>query len=324
MAAALVGDDQFAEDPSINLLQERCAGLLGKEAGLWLPTGTMANQVALKLLTRPGDDVIVSRQSHAVWHEAGASAANAGVQFTEIGDRGVFTAAEVLAAHKPRGHPLFAPTTLVEVENTHNRSGGVVVPQGEAIAICAAARAHDMASYLDGSRLWNAAIASGTDVAELAAPFDLVSVAFSKGLGAPGGALLAGPREVISRAVRARRMLGGAMRQVGFFAAAALHALDHHVGRLGDDHANAALIADRLAGLPGIDLDRSSVQTNIVIMTLTAPDADAATFVAEARRRGVLLVAFGARTVRAVTHLDVTRQQSLHAAETLAAMLERV
>ena len=167
--------------------------LLGKEAALWLPTGTMANQVALKLLTRPGDDVIVSRQSHAVWHEAGASAANAGVQFTEIGERGVFTAEEVLAARKPRGHPLYAPTTLVEVENTHNRSGGVVVPQREAVAICAAARAHDIASYLDGSRLWNAAVASGTDVAELAAPFDVVSVAFSKGLGAPGGALLAGP-----------------------------------------------------------------------------------------------------------------------------------
>jgi threonine aldolase len=274
MAAAPVGDDQFAEDPSINLLQERCADLLGKEAALWLPTGTMANQVALKLLTRPGDDVIVSRQSHAVWHEAGASAANAGVQFTEIGQRGVFTAAEVLAARKPRGHPLFAPTTLVEVENTHNRSGGVVVPQGEAIAIGAAARAHDIASYLDGSRLWNAAIASETTVGTLAAPFDVVSVAFSKGLGAPGGALLAGPRDIITRAVRARRMLGGAMRQVGFFAAAALHALDHHLERLADDHANAALLANRLTGLPGIDLDRATVQTNIVIFTLTAPDAD--------------------------------------------------
>ncbi|MEO7273140.1 MAG: threonine aldolase family protein [Vicinamibacterales bacterium] len=321
MAAAPVGDDQFAEDPSINLLQERCAELLGKEAALWLPTGTMANQVALKLLTRPGDDVIVSRQSHAVWHEAGASAANAGVQFTEVGERGVFTAAEVLAARKPRGHPLFAPTTLVEVENTHNRSGGVVVPQAEAIAIGAAARAHDIASYLDGSRLWNAAIASGTAVGELAAPFDVVSVAFSKGLGAPGGALLAGRRDIISRAVRARRMFGGAMRQVGFFAAAALHALDHHLERLADDHANAALIADRLTGLPGIDLDRATVQTNIVIFTLTAPEADAAAFVAEARRRGVLLVAFGARTVRAVTHLDVSQTECDIAAGIMAAML---
>jgi threonine aldolase len=321
MAAAPVGDDQFAEDPSINALQERCAELLGKEAALWLPTGTMANQVALKLLTRPGDDVVVSRQSHAVWHEAGASAANAGVQFTEVGAGGIFTAAEVLEARKPRGHPLFAPTTLVEIENTHNRSGGVIFPQPEAIAICDAARAHDMATYLDGSRLWNAAAATGAPVAQLAAPFDVVSVAFSKGLGAPGGALLAGRRELVARAVRARRMLGGAMRQVGFFAAAALYALDHHVARLEADHANAALIADRLAGVPGIALDRDSVQTNIVIFTLTAPGADAAAFVAEARRRGVLLVAFGARTVRAVTHLDVTSEQCATAGQIVAGML---
>ena len=142
MAAAPVGDDQFAEDPSINLLQERCARLLGKEAALWLPTGTMANQVALKVLTRPGDDVIVSRQSHAVWHEAGASAANAGVQMTEIGQKGSFTAEEFLAARKPRGHPLFPPTTLVEIENTHNRAGGVVVTLTEASEVCAAASRH--------------------------------------------------------------------------------------------------------------------------------------------------------------------------------------
>jgi threonine aldolase len=318
MAAAPVGDDQFGEDPAINELQARCAALLGKEAAIWLPTGTMANQVALKVLTRPGDDVVVSRQSHAVWHEAGASAANAGVQFTEIGQRGWFTAAEFLAARKPRGHPLFAPTTLVEVENTHNRAGGVIVPQTEVSALCAAARVHDVATYLDGSRLWNAAIATGLSVADLAAPFDVVSVSFSKGLGAPGGALLAGPRDVVARAVRSRRMLGGAMRQVGFFGAAALHALDHHVERLADDHAHARLIAGCLAGCPHVDLDLESVQTNIVIFNLTAEGADAATFVEEARRSGVLVVAFGPRTVRAVTHLDVTREQCERAGEILA------
>jgi threonine aldolase len=318
MAAAPVGDDQFGEDPSINELQARCAALLAKEAAIWLPTGTMANQVALKLLTRPGDDVVVSRQSHAVWHEAGASAANAGVQFTEIGQRGRFTADELLAARKPRGHPLFAPTTLVEVENTHNRSGGIVVPQPEAAAICAAARVHDVATYLDGSRLWNAAVATGSSVADLAAPFDVVSVSFSKGLGAPGGALLAGPRDVVTRAVRARRMLGGAMRQVGFFAAAALYALDRHVDRLAEDHAHARLIAECLTACPGVDLDLTSVQTNIVIFNLTGDRADAAAFVDEARRRGVLVVAFGPRTVRAVTHLDVTRDECVRAGEILA------
>jgi threonine aldolase len=322
MAAAAVGDDQFGEDPTINDLQQRCAALLGKEAAIWLPTGTMANQVALQVLTRPGDDVIVSRQSHAVWHEAGASAANAGVQFTEIGQRGSFTAEEFLAARKPRGHALFPPTTLVEVENTHNRAGGVIVPQHEASAVCAAARGLGVATYLDGSRLWNASVATGIRVPDLVAPFDVVSVSFSKGLGAPGGAALAGPRDVIARAVRARRMLGGAMRQVGFFAAAALYALDCHVDRLVDDHTHARLIAARLAGCTHVDLDLASVQTNIVIFNLREEGMDAATFVEGARRRGVLVVAFGPRTVRAVTHLDVTREQCEQAGEILGEVAE--
>jgi threonine aldolase len=322
MAAAPVGDDQFGEDPSINELQERCAALLGKEAALWLPSGTMANQVALKLLTRPGDDVVVSRLSHAVWHEAGASAANAGVQFTEIGQGGWFAVDEFLAARKPRGHALFPPTTLVEIENTHNRAGGVVFPQRVVEEICAAAAERGVSSYLDGARIWNAAAASGHSVAELAHPFDLVSVAFSKGLGAPGGAVLAGPRATLSEAVRTRRMLGGAMRQVGFFGAAALYALEHHVERLTQDHAHARLIADYLMDRPGIALDIATVQTNIVIFEMRDPGMDAATFVQEARRRGVLVVAFGPRTVRAVTHLDVTREDCETAAEALGAILE--
>ena len=187
MAAAPVGDDQYGEDPSVNALQARVALLLGKEAALWLPSGTMANQVALRTLTRPGDDVTVSRECHAVWHETGGSAANAGVQFTEIGTRGVFTADEFLAARKPRGHVIYPPTTLVEIENTHNRSGGVIFPQLEVEKVCAAARAHEVATFLDGARLWNVAAATGTALAKLAAPFDLVAVALSKGLGAPGG-----------------------------------------------------------------------------------------------------------------------------------------
>jgi len=318
LASAPVGDDQFGEDPSINELQERCAALLGKESGLWLPSGTMANQVALQVLTRPGDDVVVSRQSHAVWHEAGASAANAGVQMTEIGQKGSFTAEEFLAARKPRGHPLFPPTTLVEIENTHNRAGGVVVTLTEASEVCAAARELDIATYLDGSRLWNASVATGQSVAELSQPFDVVSVSFSKGLGAPGGALVAGPRDVITRAIRSRRMLGGAMRQVGIFGAAALYALDHHVERLAEDHINARLIAGHLASLPQVDLDITSVQTNIVIFNLREEAIAAAAFVEAARLRGVLVVAFGPRTVRAVTHLDVTRDECSRAGAILA------
>jgi threonine aldolase len=317
MAAAPVGDDQYGEDPTANLLQERVASLLGKEASLWLPSGTMANQVALRVLTRPGDDVIVSRESHAVWHETGAGAANAGVQFTEIGARGTFTADEFLVARKPAGHIIYPPTTLVEIENTQNRAGGVIFPQDEAARICAAAREHGVSSFVDGARLWNAAVASGQSPAELAAPFDLASVALSKGLGAPGGSLLAGSREVIGRAQRHRRMLGGAMRQVGIFAAAGLYALDHNITRLAEDHANARRIAERLATSKRIEIDLANVQTNILVFTLAPGAPDAPTVVARARERGVLVFAFTPRMLRAVTHLDVSAEQCDRAAEIL-------
>ena len=318
IAAAPVGDDQYGDDPTVNALQERVAALLGKEAALWLPSGTMANQVALRTLTRPGDDVIVSREAHAVWHEAGGSAANAGVQLTEIGARGVFTAKEFVAAIKPRDHPIYPPTTLVEIENTHNRSGGVVFPQDEVVRICAEARGAGITSYLDGARLWNVAAATGIPLHELAAPFALVAVSLSKGLGAPGGSLLAGARDAVVRAMHHRRMMGGAMRQVGIFAAAGIFALDNNLARLVDDHANARLIAERLARSSRIAIDPETVQTNILVFRL-APDApDAATLVAKARERGVLINAFGPRTVRAVTHLDVSREQCARAADILA------
>jgi threonine aldolase len=317
MAAAEVGDDQFGEDPTTNRLQERVADLLGQEAALWLPTGTMANHVALRVLTRPGDDVIVSRRCHAVWFETGASAANAGIQFTEIGSAGRFSPEELRAAIKPRNHPLFPPTTLVEVENTHNWAGGVVIPPDESAEICGVAAEAAVATYLDGARLWNAAVACGRPVSELAAPFHLVSVALSKGLGAPGGSVLAGGSELISRAVRYRRMAGGAMRQVGIFAAAGEYALDHNLGRLADDHANARLIAERLAESPVVELDLTTVQTNIIVFGLAPSAPDAATVVARAREAGVLVVALGPRSIRAVTHLDVSREACAEAAAIL-------
>lgn len=321
MAAAEVGDDQYGEDPTTTRLQAECAALLGQEAALWVPSGTMANQVALRVLTRPGDEVITSRESHAGWHETGGAAANAGVQLHEVGQRGVFTADEFEAAIKPRGLPVFPPTTLVEIENTHNRSGGVVFPQLEVQRICDRARSRGIASFLDGARLWNAAVASGRAESELAAPFDLIAVAFSKGLGAPGGSLLAGRRELIAAADRHRRMLGGAMRQTGHYAAAALHGLAHHRERLAEDHAHARLFAEQLAPCPAVRLDLATVQTNIVVFHLQDGAPDAATLVARARAHGVLLNAFGARTVRAVTHLDVTREQARLAAERLLRLL---
>src|SRR5262249_16922230 len=221
------------------------------------------------------DDVIVSRENHAVWHETGGGAANAGVQFTEIGRRGQFTVGEFVEGVKPRDHMLYPPTTLVQVENTHNRAGGVIVDQAEAVQICAAARERRIASFLDGARLWNAAVASRLSLRDLASPFNVVSLALSKGLGAPAGTMLAGDRDFIRNCLRPRRMLGGAMRQVGILAAAGLYALDHHVERLADDHAHARLLAARLATSGRVRLDTQTVQTNIVIFSLGpgAPDA---------------------------------------------------
>jgi threonine aldolase len=210
------------------------------------------------------------------------------------------------------------PTTMVQVENTHNRAGGIVIDQREVERICAAARTREIVTFLDGARLWNVAAATGTSVADLAAPFDVAAVALSKGLGAPAGTMLAGSRDVIETCVRHRRMLGGAMRQVGILAAAGLYALDHHLDRLPDDHANAQVLAQRLAGVTGCDLDLATVQTNIVIMRMAPGAPDAATVVARAQAKGVRVVAFGVRIVRAVTHLDVTREQCVRAADVLA------
>jgi threonine aldolase len=319
MAAAEVGDDQFGEDPTVNLLQERIAGLLGKAAALWVPTGTMANQVALRVLTRPGDDVIVARGSHVMWHETGAAGANAGVQFSEVGAAGVFTLDDFLASSKPQGHMIYPPTTLVTIENTHNRAGGVVFPPSQASAICGAARERGVASYLDGARLFNAAVAAGRSPRELAAPFDLAAIALSKGLGAPGGSVLAGTREVIGSAVRYRRMSGGAMRQVGIFAAAGLYALEHNLDRLAEDHANARRIADIVAEGRFVVLDPASVRTNILVFHLAEDGPDAATVVERARQEGVLVLAFGPSTIRAVTHLDVSASECERAAAVLVA-----
>jgi threonine aldolase len=318
IADAVVGDDQYGEDPTVIALQERVAALLGKEAALLVPTGTMANQLALKLYCAPGDDVIVGAESHAVWHETGAAAAVGGVQFTVIGDDGRFSADEFLAARKPRGHLLYPPTTLVEVEDTQNRKGGRVWDREELERVGAAARSHGVASYLDGARLLNAAVARGDGPAALAAPFDLVSIALSKGLGCPVGSVLAGTREDVAALVRYRRMLGGAMRQAGVLAAAGVYALEHHVQRLAEDHVNARIIGGRLFSAPGVELDIDALETNIIVFHLGDGAVDAATVVARVAEQDVLVMAFGPRTIRAVTHLDVSREDCERAADVLA------
>ena len=323
IANAPVGDDQFGEDPTVNKLQDQIASLLRKESALWLPTGTMANQVAIRTTTHPGDDVIIGDESHAAWHESGASAANSGIQFTAIGKNGTFTADEFSAAIKPRGHIIYPPTTLLIVENTHNRSGGIIFPQDELINICAVAREKNIATYLDGARLWNAAVGSGKSPGEISAPFDLVSVSLSKGLGAPGGALLAGSKEIIQRCVRFRRMQGGAMRQAGIFAAAGIFGLEHNYQRLAEDHANAKLIAESISKDKRIILDISTVQSNILVVHLSKNGPDAPTVVNRARELGLLIFAFGPHTIRAVTHLNVSKQQCESAAEIILKVINQ-
>ncbi|WP_027834034.1 threonine aldolase family protein [Maritalea myrionectae] len=321
MAEARVGDDQYGEDIETNLLQDEVAQLLGKERALWLPSGTMANQVAMKTTTQPGDDVIVAKQSHAVWHETGGSAANAGVQFSEIGEQGWFIVDAFDAAIKPKNHHIFPPTTMVQVEQTHNRCGGTLFPPEVAQEICQLAKERNIFSYMDGARLWNAAVASGQTVADLAAPFDAVMVSFSKGLGAPGGSMLVGDNDFIERAVRFRRMFGGAMRQTGYYAATARFALSHNMARLTDDHANAKALAARLAECPHLTLNPDSVQTNIVVFELTTEAIRAGELVRAAKAHGVLINALGRNTVRLVTHKDVSRADCEHAADQIIKIL---
>ena len=324
IATAEVGDDQYGEDPSVNRLQAEVADLFGTEASLFLPSGTMANQVALRTLTRPGDDVLVPTDSHVVLHETGGGAANAGVQFSPIGSAGIYDADAVRAAIKPRGHIVYPPTTLIVCENTHNRAGGIVFPPDALRDALAVAREAGLATYLDGARLLNASVASGDSPADLADGFDLVSLSLSKGLGAPAGSMLAGSRELIERAHRYRRMAGGAMRQAGILAAAGSYALANPVERLADDHANARTLAEELLRGDDVQLDLATVQTNIVLFGLVdrrgVPDAP--TFVERCRERGVLLNAFGPRAVRAVTHLDVSADDCRAAAKVMRAVAD--
>ena len=311
MAEAEVGDDVLGEDPSVRALEDEVAARVGKAAALFVPTGTMGNQLAIACQTRPGDEVIVGEGAHVVWYECGAGAVLSGVQSTVAGRGGLFTCAEMLEAVKP-GAYYYPRTSLVAVENTHNRAGGRIFPQADIVAIGEAAHARGIALHLDGARIWNASVATGASVAELARPFDTVSVCFSKGLGAPVGSALVGPLEVIERARRFRRMWGGGMRQAGVLAAAASHALAHHFERLADDHAHARIFAERVATIAGAEVLR--VETNIVNIDLTSP-VKAEDVVRVAREGGLGVQAYGPRRIRAVTHLDVTRAEVERAAE---------
>ena len=320
MAAADVGDDVLGEDPTVIRLQIRAAELLGVEAALYVPSGTMANQIALKVHCEPGDEVIVSEGAHVLWHEMGGGPALAGVQLFAVGRAGTFTGDDIEAAFKAASS-LQSPTRLVCVENTHNRAGGIVWTRAGLDSVVDAARRLGLRLHLDGARLMNASLASGQGPAALADGFDTISLAFSKGLGAPVGSVIAGSRASIERAYRFRKMLGGGMRQAGVIAAAALYALDHNVNRLADDHANARLLGERLAAVPGLSVDTTRLQSNIVMVDLDPRLPSAKELVARLAARGVLCFSFGPRRLRLVTHLDVSRAQCESAAQIFAEAL---
>jgi threonine aldolase len=316
MAEAQVGDDVYGDDPTVNRLQDRVAELVGMEAALFVPSGSMANQIAVRVHTRPGDEVLAGAGAHTYLFESGAASALAGVQMTLLAGDGRFTGADVRAAYKPDDHHR-PPSALVLVENTHNVGGGILWHAAAQADVLATARELGLRAHLDGARLWNAAAATGKSEKELAAGFDSVSVCLSKGLGAPIGSLVAGTRDFIRQAHRFRKMYGGAMRQAGILAAAGLHALEHHRARLTEDHESARLLAEALAGR-GFEIDLGSVETNIVMAEMTG--GRAAVLADRAAEHGVLLNAFGDRRIRLVTHLDVDRDACQRAAEILIAL----
>lgn len=312
MAQAEVGDDVYGEDPTVNRLQERAAKLLGFEAALFVPSGTMGNQVAIAVHTRPGQEVIVEAQSHTYNVEMATMARFSGVQPRVLfGERGVFTAAQVEAAIRPNLYYL-AQTGLVCLENTHNAAGGRIWPLAGAREILEVAHRHGIPVHLDGARLFNAAVALGVPASELVRGFDSVMFCLSKGLGAPVGSMLCGSREFIEEARRVRKAMGGGMRQAGILAAAGLYALEHHIERLAQDHENAKILAEGLSQIPCLSV--TPPETNMVLVEiLRGPTA--AELGERLRRRGVLVAPAGAgteaRKLRLVTHLDVSRQDIL-------------
>ncbi len=322
MAEAPVGDEQLGEDPSVNRLQEMVAELTGKEAALFLPSGTMCNMIGIKLHTQPGDKIILDRSSHPFTSEAGGPGLLAGVVTHLIdGARGVFTAQQVEEAAQPGDGIHTPPTTLVCIENTHNRGGGKIWPLETLEEVAAKAHALGLKVHLDGARLLNAVVATGIPAHVWCAQMDTCWIDLSKGLGCPIGAVLASDRETIRRARRYKQMFGGAMRQAGIIAAAGIYALQHNVERLAEDHANARLLATGLAEIPGIAIDPDEVETNIVFFDVAGTGRTAHEINQALIAHGVRMGAVGHTRMRAVTHLDVSRADIERAVEVMRAVV---
>jgi threonine aldolase len=306
MLNARVGDDVFGEDPTVNALQEKIARLTGKEAALFVTSGTMGNQVSINAHSQPGNEIIVEGNSHIFNYECGSPALLSGVQVMPLpGFRGSFTAEQVEEVIRPNNvhHP---KTALICIENTHNRAGGTIFPYQDIEQISLLAREQNLKMHLDGARLWNASIATGIPISEYARHFDSVSLCFSKGLGAPVGSIIAGSQEFIDRARYYRKAYGGGMRQAGILAAAAIYAMDHHFERLSEDHRRAKKLGEFIATLPDVELDLETVQTNIIIFDIRKRGVDGQKFVDLLASEGVRMITFARTKIRAVTHLHIS------------------
>lgn len=309
MMKAEVGDDVFGEDPTVITLEEKAAGMLGKEAAMFVPSGTMANQIALKVLSRAGDEFLLESGAHPFVYESCAAAVISSIMLRPLpGQRGLLTAEQFEAEIRPED-PHFAPTRGVCIENTHNRGGGAVYSLDRVKAIREMCLRHQLVMHMDGARLFNACRATGTPPSQFAALCETVSFCLSKGLGAPVGSMLVSDKETIHQARRWRKMMGGGMRQAGIIAAAGVYALDHNVERLTEDHENAQVLARGLAEIPGLEINPVEVETNIVVFSIIKPQLTPAELADRARARGLLMLPFGPTQMRAVTHLDVDRAQ---------------
>jgi len=322
MARAEVGDDVYGEDPTVNLLQERVAELHGKEAALFVPSGTMSNQIAIKCHTQPGDEIICEYESHIYTYEASGAAFNSLVMPRPVkGHYGVMALTDVIKAIRPDNIHA-GPTRLIEVENTHNRAGGTIYPLEEIQRLAEVADERHIPMHLDGARIMNAVVSTGTAPVEWAKYFDSVSLCLSKGLGAPVGSVLSGSSSFIKKALRIRKILGGAMRQVGILAAAGLYAIDHNIQRLADDHANARLLAEGLSKIDGLYIDPQQEQTNMDMIYNRHPHLSTGEMVQKLLAAGIGLNAVDNERMRAVTHLDVNRDQMVETVEVFKKILE--
>ncbi|MBW2623996.1 MAG: aminotransferase class I/II-fold pyridoxal phosphate-dependent enzyme, partial [Deltaproteobacteria bacterium] len=295
------------EDPSINALQEKAATILGVEEALYVPSGTMANQLAIRILTRPGDEILIEAGAHPYNNESGGAAVISSVQFKTLpGERGILNPEQIETSIRP-DNIHHTPTRAVFIENTSNSGGGTVYPMETIAAISEVAKAHNLLMHMDGARLFNACVASGHKPADFARYFDTISFCLSKGLGAPVGSIIAGTKPLIKEALRWRKVLGGGMRQAGILAAAGIYALDNNVDRLAEDHENARILAIGLAELDGIEITPRHIETNLVIFRTDLPQMTAPELAARLKEYDVLVLAFGPDSIRAVTHLDVDR-----------------